>query len=87
VIHIDPLTVALRAFAPGDKFHDPYIWSATGVRIAEGVVEIVGCMEAPTGTTWHELHETLSAAGWKQVVFTRYVNGEAKQHTVDLTGG
>jgi len=84
MIHIEPIVIALRWFPPGDELHDPYPWSGQGVRIAEGVIEIQLCQKAPTPTIWRELHKTLKEAGWKKVVFKRYVNGERKEHTVDL---
>ena len=75
----------LRAFAPGDSWGDAYIWTGTGVRVADDVIEIVGCMEAPTPGVWKALFRTLKAAGWKKVIFKRQVDGECKTHTVDLT--
>jgi hypothetical protein len=101
MIHVQPLcehVIQIRAFKDGSEFGDPYVWSGTGVRVDEGVIEIVGCLDAPTPSIWRELRGLdaptpsiwrelrveLRAAGWDKVIYKRYVGGKAKTHTVDL---
>ena len=84
MISVEPLVVQIRAIKDGGQFGDAYKWSATGVRIAPGVLEIVGVLTAPSPSVWRELHRTLRESGWKQVVFRRLRYGKCEMHTVDL---
>ena len=82
MIHIEPIVVQIRAFDDGKQYGDPYTWTGTGVRVDDGVIEIVGCLTAPTPSIWKQLHRTLKAAGWKQVIFRRHTEDGIKTHTV-----
>lgn len=52
MISVEPLVVQLRFHKDEGQFGDPYIWSATGVRIAPGVLEIIGVIKAPLPSIW-----------------------------------
>jgi hypothetical protein len=83
MIDVEPLAVCIRAVE--GAYGDPYIWSAAGVRIAPGVLEIVGAMTAPPPSVWRELKQTLREQGWETVVFRRMRRGKCcETHTVNL---
>ncbi len=90
MISIEPLVIQIRKIKDGGQFGDPYTWTTTGVRIAPGVLEIVGSivmedgtMKAPTPSTWHEMKAALHGHGWKKVVFRR-MRGNCEIHQVEL---
>ena len=85
MISIDPIVVGIRWFEEDDAtFLDPYQWCCTGVKVAEGVIELTLCDKPFTYKIWRDIRKGLKAAGWKKIIFKRYRNGKVETHTVEL---
>ena len=83
MIHIEYLTILIRS-CNGEIYKDNYEWTATGVRVAPGVLEIMGCMDAPSPSIRRDLKHVLRAEGWKKVIYKHLRNGELVEQEIDL---
>lgn len=83
--HIETTSVVLRVFSEGREFGDPYDWCATGVRVAPGVLEILGVLRAPSPSQWRALFRVLRSQGWHTVVWWRHrPDGRHERHEMQL---
>jgi len=84
--HVETTSVVLRVFSDGREFGDRYDWCATGVRIAPGVLEILGVLRAPSPSEWRAVYRVLKAQGWRTVIWWRHrPDGQKDSHEVQLT--
>lgn len=84
--HVETTSVVLRVFSEGREFGDRYDWCATGVRVAPGVLEILGVLRAPSPSEWRAIFRTLKAQGWQKVIWWRHrPNGQKDRREIRLT--